>query len=40
MFRYFGAVNEYVVEVHNEETIKVGMENVVHQIHECGWGVA
>jgi hypothetical protein len=40
MFLYCGAVNENVVEVYNEEAFKVGMENVVRQSHESGWGIA
>jgi hypothetical protein len=40
MFLYCCAVSEKVVEVYNDEAIKVGMENIVHQSHECGWGIA
>jgi hypothetical protein len=37
---YFTAVNEYIVEVNNDETIQVRMKDVVHEGHEFGRGVA
>jgi hypothetical protein len=37
---YFTAVNEYIVEVNNDETIQVRMKDFVHEGHESGRGVA
>jgi hypothetical protein len=40
MVLYCTAVNENVFEVNNDETIQVCMEDIFHEGHECGRGVA
>jgi hypothetical protein len=40
MVLYCTAVDENVVEVNNDETIQVCMEDIVHEGHESGRGVA
>jgi hypothetical protein len=39
MVLYGTAVNEDIAEVNNNKTIQVRVEDVVHEGHECGWGV-
>src|SRR6185369_11950171 len=31
------AVNQDVVQVNNDELVKVLMKHIIHQRHECGW---
>jgi hypothetical protein len=40
MVLYGTAVYEYIVEVNTDKTIQARMEDVVHEGHECGRGVA
>jgi hypothetical protein len=35
-----GAIDEHVIQVHQDELAKVGAEDVVHEGLEGGWGVA
>ena len=40
MFLWSLAVDEDVVKVHDDETVQALPENLLHELHEGGWGVA